>query len=85
MQGFVLAVAREHWLLLLFPRDGSRGTTASATSPSHKIRTRMDDEFAEGTDEELTVVADPNRSTSLNFLEVDAHCQTGSDGYATTP
>jgi len=45
----------------------------------------MDDEFAEGTDEELTVVADPNRSTSLNFLEVDAHCQTGSDGYATTP
>jgi hypothetical protein len=60
-------VAREHWLLLLFP-------TKPGAAPSY----RKDDEHADEEDDEEEEDEDEDEPPKPNFsfIEVDAQCQT---------
>jgi hypothetical protein len=61
--GKMLAVAREHWLLFLYPSK-----TGSGTAPAYK-----DDEYEDEEDEE---VEEAPPKPNFSFIEVDAQCLT---------
>lgn len=62
-QGKMLAVAREHWLLILYPSK-----TGSGAAPAYK-----DDEYEDEEDEE---VEEAPPKPNFSFIEVDAQCLT---------
>jgi hypothetical protein len=59
----MLAVAREHWLLFLYPSK-----TGSGAAPAYK-----DDEYEDEEDEE---VEEAPPKPNFSFIEVDAQCLT---------
>jgi hypothetical protein len=62
--GKMLAVAREHWLLFLYPSK-----TSSGAAPAYK-----DDEHEDEEDEEVEEARPPK--PNFSFIEVDAQCLT---------